>query len=73
MEPMTPAEGVAAKVRAELARQQKTRKGLKDQLGISKTAFYRRISGDLPFDVNQVVVVADYLGVEVADLFAPAA
>lgn len=59
---------IAGAVRAELARQRKPQQGLRERLGISRATLTRRLSGQSPFDANELVVVADYLGVTVAEL-----
>lgn len=70
MTPATPTERVAATVRAELARQRKTQVGLADALGLGRTAVSRRLSGEHPFRIDELHVVATYLGVPAASLLA---
>ncbi|WP_431800382.1 helix-turn-helix domain-containing protein [Microbacterium kunmingense] len=57
---------VAAGVRAELARQRKPTLDLVPLLGLNRNAVYRRVRGEIPFDLAQIQTVADYLGVTVA-------
>ena len=61
---------VAGTVRAELARQRKPQQSLQDRLKISRATMHRRITGQLPFTSDELVVVADFLGMSVAELFA---
>jgi transcriptional regulator with XRE-family HTH domain len=68
MDLATPSERVAATVRAELARHRKTQAGLARALGLARTSMHRRITGEQPFDVAELHVVADYIGIPVADL-----
>lgn len=60
---------IAGTVRAELARQRKTQSDLQSQLGISRHSLYRRLSGESHFDARELVIVANFLGVRVGDLF----
>lgn len=59
---------VAGVVRAELARQRKPHRDLQEKLGISRTTLHRRIYGSSPFDANELVIVADFLGLTVSEL-----
>lgn len=68
MDIRTPAERVAATIRAELARHRKTQAGLAQALGIQRSSMHRRMSGEQPFDVNELQIAADYLDVPVASL-----
>lgn len=63
---------VAGVVRAELARQRKQQKSLRELLGISRTSMHRRMTGEAQFDAQELVIIANYLGLSIADLF-PAA
>jgi transcriptional regulator with XRE-family HTH domain len=69
MDLATPAERVAATVRAELARRRKTQAGLARALGLQRTSIHRRMTGEQAFRVDELHVVADYLGIPVTDLF----
>lgn len=60
---------IAGTVRAELARQRKPQNELQDRLGISRASMYRRMTGDAHFDARELVIIADYLGISVGDLF----
>jgi len=61
---------VAGTVRAELARQRKPQQELQMKLGISRASMYRRMTGEAYFDSRELVIIADFLGLTVADLFA---
>lgn len=60
---------VPAFVRAELARQRKSQQALQERLGHSRTTMHRSLSGQRPFDADELVQIADFLGVTVGDLF----
>lgn len=66
-----PSEHTASAVRAELARRNISRRTFAKDMGwpISSTA--RRLNGDYPFTVPQLVAAADYLGVPLLDLLPP--
>ena len=64
----TPAERVAATVRAELARHRKTQSGLADHLGYGRTSLHRRMTGEQPFDIDEIHKIATYLDVPVTAL-----
>jgi len=40
------------------------------KLGISRASMYRRMTGEAYFDSRELVIIADFLGLTVADLFA---
>lgn len=61
---------VAGTVRAELARQRKTQQELQVRLGISRPSMYRRLNGESHFDARELVIVAEFLGVTVGELFS---
>ena len=61
-----PSEIVAAEVRAELARRKIPQSGLVAVLGMSEVSVSRRLRGETPFDINELVAVAEFLGVPVA-------
>lgn len=60
---------IAGTVRAELARQKKSQQSLQARLSISRGSLYRRLQGDAPFNQNELVIVAEFLGMTVSDLF----
>lgn len=55
-------------VRAELARQSKQHIALQRVLGISKGTLHRRLTGQSPFNANELMAVADFLGMSVSEL-----
>jgi len=52
---------VAAEVRAEMARQNVPQRELGRVLGLSQGAAWRRLKGDVPFDVAELAKVAELL------------
>lgn len=66
----TTAEVVGAAVRAELARAGKSQTDLAAVLGVTQAAVSKRIRGVTPFDVNEIALVAQALGVDVSVLIA---
>lgn len=66
---MVQLHAIPANVKAELARRGKTQRDLADLLGLSTQAISRRLTGRLPFDVDELSAVAAYLGMPVASLF----
>lgn len=59
---------VAANVRAELARQNKTRRELAAALRVDEHRIGKRTRGLVPFSVDEIVAVARFLGVTVEEL-----
>lgn len=59
-------ERIAAEVRAELARQRKTQRDIADVLGLPQSAVWLRLNGDRSFRAEELVRIADALGVPVA-------
>jgi transcriptional regulator with XRE-family HTH domain len=64
----TPAERVASNIRAEMARRKRTHAQLAAALGITRSSMHRRMTGELPLDVDELHKVAAFLGVPVATL-----
>lgn len=62
------AQRVAADVRAEMARQQCSVQKLAEGTGMPYYVLSRRTRGLVPFDVDELTKVADYLGLSAADL-----
>lgn len=71
MTPTEYAEAVAAEVRAEMGRQRKAQADLARALDITIPTAARRLRGEVPFDVIELAVVADWLGVDVQRLAGP--
>ena len=61
-------ELVAAEVRAQAARKRVTGARLAAALDMSAMSMSRRLTGRQPFDVEELAVVADTLGVQVEQL-----
>jgi BetR domain len=59
---------VAAEVRAHLARHKMSGRELSRRLGEANTWATRRLSGDVPFDVDDLERVAQVLGMAAMDL-----
>ena len=60
---------IAGNVRAELARQRKTREALRSSLQISRGSMHRRLAGHTSFTADELVLVAQFLDVPVAEFF----
>lgn len=58
----------AANVRAEMARRGIRQTLLAEHLGLSQAAVSRRVNGQTPFDVDELIKVAALLGVPAAAL-----
>lgn len=69
----TAAQRTAANVRAEMARKRITQIKLAESVGWSQGAVSRRLSGRVPFNIEELARVAEILGVTVADLVAEVA
>jgi len=54
---------IAGGVRAEIARQRRTASDLTDILHLSRNSVYRRVNGEVPFDLNEITLVSSWLGV----------
>lgn len=59
---------VARGVRAEMGRQRRNANELVPVLGLTRNTVYRRVNGQVPFNLEQIEAVAAWLGVTVADL-----
>jgi len=68
MELNSPAQRVAAEVRAAMARNRVSQEAVARALGVSQTAVSRRLSGVVPFDINELECVAQFLGVPIQQL-----
>lgn len=58
-----PPSGSPVRYGAEMARQKKTTAALAQALGIGAHTAGRRVSGEIPFDVLELAVVAHWLSV----------
>lgn len=63
-----PSQSVAAEVRAELGRQERSGTWLASELGVSEVWVSRRLRGITKFTVDDLVRVADVLDVPASDL-----
>lgn len=59
---------VAEEVRALMARRHVTQMQLRDVLGVSQSGISNRIRGRVPFDANEIGLLADFFQVDPADL-----
>lgn len=64
----TPADHVAANIRAELARAGISQASLAASLGITQQALSRRLLGKTPFSFDEAFAIADTLGVPVSEI-----
>jgi len=62
------ANRTAGAVRAELARRRTSGRQMAEDLGISKTSLHRRLTGEYPFTITQLVAIADYLQLPLSSL-----
>jgi transcriptional regulator with XRE-family HTH domain len=60
---------VGAAVRAELARKRRTQAELAEALQVSPATIGARLNGDREFGVGQLCAIAEWLDVDVLDLF----
>lgn len=63
-----PVVDVAADVRAAAARQQVKHVDIAAALGMSKVSISRRMRGEVEFTIPELVTIADFIGVPLADL-----
>jgi transcriptional regulator with XRE-family HTH domain len=63
---------IAAEIRAEMARKQKTQYDLADVLGIPQSAVSLRLNGKRPFRAEELPIVAGLLGVPVERFYSDA-
>lgn len=64
------ARRVAEKVRAEVRRKGLTQCYLAQQLGTSQPFISRRLSGRVPFDVDDLAKIAELLDIPITELIA---
>lgn len=65
---MTAGAQVGARVRGLMAQQQRTAAEVADALGISTPAVYRRLSGEVPLNVDELELLAALFEVPIAEL-----
>ena len=63
---------VAAEIRAELARQNKSKASLAQAAGISPDTLRRRLNGVYPFAIEEVDAICFFLGIPIAEFVARA-
>lgn len=64
---------VADNVRAEMARRKKSQRDVAEALGTSQPAIYRRLAGEVAFDVDELGAIAALLEMDPRDLLPSAA
>ncbi|MBO3663696.1 hypothetical protein [Microbacterium stercoris] len=76
MTKQTPADEVtaivAADLRAELARQRRTAADLAHALDVTPHTVGRRLNGDVPFSMYELVLATRWLGIDLTDLVSRA-
>lgn len=65
-----PAARVGRNVRAEMARNGLTQGDLATRLRLTQPAVSRRLTGDVPFNVNELAIVSRVVGVPLSRLVA---
>ena len=68
----TATQRVSATVRAELARRRIQQTAVAERLRLNQASVSRRLTGDTPWDINELADVADLMGLRVADLVVDA-
>ena len=63
---------VAAEVRAEIARQQKSKASVAQAAGISPDSLRRRLDGVYPFYVEEIDAICFFLGIPLGEFMARA-
>jgi transcriptional regulator with XRE-family HTH domain len=63
---------VAAEVRALMGRYQVSQERLGQAINLGQTGLSRRLRGKVPFDIDDLLAIAEHFGVPVTDLVAPA-
>lgn len=68
MSPTEYAEAVAAEIRAEMGRQRLNQAHLAQTLGMTVATAARRLRGEVPFNVIELALIANWLDVPVSRL-----
>ena len=63
---------VAATVRAEMARRHLTQSDVADAIGVPRTGVSRRLTGQTPFDVDELAALADLFDMTPGDIMSVA-
>lgn len=66
MNSATPSRTVAGNIRAELARHGHVHQDLADAIGLNRVTLGRRLSGQLPFTIDELVAVAAFFKIPLA-------
>lgn len=61
---------IGANVRAEMSRRQVSQARLGEVLGLQQTSISKRLRGTIPFDIDELLRIADYLDVPLGALTA---
>jgi hypothetical protein len=64
----SPAQQVAAEVRAEMARQMRTQTQMVEALGHSQQWWSRRLTGAVAFDITELMAIAEWLQIDLMQL-----
>lgn len=67
--PQAGSREVAAEVRAEMARQRLSSQDLAEQINFTTSTLHRRLTGQVPFDMEELFLVANALGVYPSQFF----
>lgn len=67
------AERIISNIRAEMARRNHTQTSLASKLNRSQQFLSRRLSGQVPFDIEDLLSIATALDIELAELLDTAA
>lgn len=62
---------IAGEVRAWLARRSLSQADLAERLGVARSAITRRMKGERLFSIIELMEIADWLDIELADLLGP--
>ena len=68
MKNMNASNAVAMNIRAELARRRVSQHKLAQHLGKSQTWVHRRLSGNVSLSINDIMLIADFLGLPITEL-----
>lgn len=71
-EPTAGSAGIATAIRIGLARKNEPQSALAELLDLSQPAIHRRMSGKVPWRIDELAQVAQFLGCSVTDLVGEA-
>ncbi len=72
METLTITQRVAAEVRASIARKGVNQSAIAEQAGMSNASLSRKLRGQYPFDVAELIAIAPLIGTTASALMAAA-